>query len=149
MKWVDADLRKMPAWAGPVPMPGPKKAAYTCPYRPSHCVLQVPMASSFSSCRGSETLMLDPRYVKVLLSFSQQYRALPLAYAKEPYSNTAKRQIIDLDYQLCLVQRVTAQQRQKIVLQGGWHGGTRWDADKGKASHCIWEVAEDSMVSYG
>lgn len=29
-------------------------------------------------------------------AFSQQHRALPLTYAKEPYSNIAKMQIIDL-----------------------------------------------------
>lgn len=43
-------------------------------------------------------------------AFRQQHSALPLTYAKKPCPKTAKWQIIDLVYQLCLVQRVTAQQ---------------------------------------
>lgn len=48
-------------------------------------------------------------------AFRQQHSAFPPTYAKKPCPNIAKWQIIYLVYQLCLVQRVTAQQRSKIL----------------------------------
>lgn len=120
----------------------PKETAHTWPHGPSHCVLKLHVPSSSSS---SEPLMWDPWCVRALLTFVESLQTATQWFAshmcKETVSNHSQITNHKLGLSaLCGTKSDSTTKRQKIVLQGGWYGWTKWDADKGKASDCTWEA---------